>query len=195
MNIGKVVSSNNHVEYTVHIYNKNEITPAPTAKDHAFGTFVKINLNNSDSLIGVIYNTLLIDPEYGKAGPRLSTREEIKTFYPDYVDEKTKLIGVLILGYYNDNKPYHSIPPVAPDVGSEVITMTKKEIKDFHIISKKFRMGYFSLFNEFRPLLVKSLVLNIIHQLANLFPDKNPILEILRKDMEYKMKIEEGFSK
>ena len=193
LKIGKIVRSNNHVEYVTHIYNKNEVDNPPAAKDYAFGSFVKIQLNEEESLIGVIFNTVLVDPEYGKAGPRLSTKEEITIFYPDYVDEKTKLVGVLLIGYYDRNVPVHNIPPKAPEVASEVETMTDDEIKQFHNTPNKFKMGYLSLFNEFRAFLAKFLVLNIIRRLLDLFPDYELILENLRRDIEYKMKIERGF--
>ena len=36
----------------------------------------------------MIYNTILMNPEFGSLGPRLSPKSELEIFSPDYLNEK-----------------------------------------------------------------------------------------------------------
>ena len=48
-------------------------------------------------MIGVIYNSQLINPEYGSYRPRLSTPAKLNTvFSPDYLNEQGILISILL---------------------------------------------------------------------------------------------------
>ena len=75
--IGKIVTSNAHTDYVCQIYGPGEIDPLPRAPDYAYGTFVAIDLADAGQtdavLVGLIYNTLLVNPDYGNLGPRSST--------------------------------------------------------------------------------------------------------------------------
>lgn len=47
--------------------------------DYSFGSFVSIQLDQLEQrLIGVIYNTLLMNPDFGNLGPRLSPRQDLR---------------------------------------------------------------------------------------------------------------------
>ena len=48
--------------------------------------------------IGVIYDTILLNPAFGSLGPRLSNETQVELFSPDYISEKAVLIYVMVLG-------------------------------------------------------------------------------------------------
>ena len=101
--IGKVVKSNAHIDYICQVFNPGETDLMPEPTDYTFGTFVSIALENpngsADQLIGVIYNTLLLNPDFGNLGPRLSPRAELEIFTPDYLSETATLVGIMAVGW------------------------------------------------------------------------------------------------
>ena len=48
--------------------------------------------------VGVIYDTILLNPAFGSLGPRLSNETQVELFSPDYISEKAVLIYVMVLG-------------------------------------------------------------------------------------------------
>ena len=97
--IGKIVKSNTHVDYVCRVYNAGEVHPLPEPSEYSFGTFVSIQLEENGApggeLIGVIYNTLLLNPDFGNLGPRLSPRQDTEIFSPDYLSETATLVGII----------------------------------------------------------------------------------------------------
>ena len=86
-----------------------------------------------DEVIGVIYNSQLINPEYGAYGPRLSTPAKLNTvFSPDYLNEQGILISILLLGWRNGEESRQDIPRVVLPINSHVETMSDDEVRAFH---------------------------------------------------------------
>src|SRR5215469_483409 len=105
MYIGKIVKSDSHINYVCQIYGPREVELEPTPTDYAFGRFVRIAarseqpdnydiqvmLSPSKSsepriyAIGVIYDTILLNPTFGSLGPRLSNEIQVELFSPDYI--------------------------------------------------------------------------------------------------------------
>jgi hypothetical protein len=92
MVIGKIVTSSSHLTYICQIFGPGEVETPPQPADFAFGRFVRIAVrttqnggSNSSSpeqllgqrhvpatyVVGVIYDTILLNPSFGVAGPRL----------------------------------------------------------------------------------------------------------------------------
>ena len=116
--IGKIVTSNAHTDYVCQIYGPGEIDPLPEAPDYAYGTFAAIDLADAGQanavLVVVIYNTLLVNPDYGNLGPRLSPREETEIFTPDYLSETATLVGIAALGWLDGaGVARQGVPPLA----------------------------------------------------------------------------------
>jgi hypothetical protein len=83
--------------------------------------------------VGVIYNSQLINPEYGNYGPRLSTPPELNSvFSPDYLNEQGVLIGILLLGWKTGEGYQHGIPREVVPINANVEQMTADEIRAFH---------------------------------------------------------------
>src|SRR6202011_5462521 len=76
--IGTIVKSNSHVSYLCRVYGRLETEAVPGPEQYTFGTFVQMApVDGSDvRLIGVVRDTLLLNPDYGNLGPRLSSDSE-----------------------------------------------------------------------------------------------------------------------
>jgi hypothetical protein len=132
MRIAKIIKSNSHIDYAARILDSLETNEPPTAKDFYFGQFVKISGSDGE-IIGIIYNSQLINPEYGNYGPRLSTPPELNSvFSPDYLNEQGVLIGILMLGWQNGDGRRQGVPPTVLPINSEVEAMTDEEVRAFH---------------------------------------------------------------
>ena len=79
MELGRIVHSNSHVDYVCQVAQRSETPEAPRPEDYAFGTLVAI-AGTAGAIIGIIYDTRLLNPEFGNLGPRLSPRDELASF-------------------------------------------------------------------------------------------------------------------
>ena len=132
MRIAKIIKSNSHVDYAARVLDKLETPEPPTAAHYCFGQFVKV-VTTRGAGVGVIYNSQLINPEYGNYGPRLSTPPELNSvFSPDYLNEQGVLIGILLLGWKSETGSQHGIPREVLPINANVEQMTAEEIRAFH---------------------------------------------------------------
>src|SRR6266487_3127243 len=116
--IGKIVKSYSHINYVCQIYGSLEVEAPPHPSDYAFGHFVRVavrsrlrdescvrpdtDLRRNDQpscyMVGVVYDTTLLNPTFGSLGPRLSNEAQIELFSPDYLSETAVLVHVIMLG-------------------------------------------------------------------------------------------------
>ena len=121
--IGKIVKSNTHIDYVCQVYNIGETPQPPQSSDYSFGAFVAIQMDTipDERLIGVIYNTLLMNPDFGNLGPRLSPRQELEIFSPDYLAETATLVGIIALGWQAaDGTFQQGVPALSAMVNNSV---------------------------------------------------------------------------
>src|SRR6266567_6083392 len=163
MFIGKIVKSDSHINYVCQIYGPREVEVEPGPADYAFGRFVRVAIRSSNAdapdtrvveralgksqepityAVGVIYDTILLNPAFGSLGPRLSNETQVELFSPDYISEKAVLIYVMVLGMM-EQRPVtsnqleilsvmHGVPLLSLELGSEIETMTDEEVRAFH---------------------------------------------------------------
>lgn len=133
MKIAKIVSSNSHIDYIGRVIDSidgGEQIPHPS--DYCFGQFVSVGGDNED-IIGIIYDSRLINPEYGSFAPRSGQRAELARHNADYAKEQGILIGILLLGTIGSSgKPFHGIPPKIVAVGQPVTKMDQDQVARFH---------------------------------------------------------------
>lgn len=133
MLIAKIIKSNSHVDYVARVLDSLETSSAPGMADYGFAQFVKIAVGDGE-IVGVIYNSQLINPEYGNYGPRLSTPPELNSvFSPDYLNEQGVLVGILLLGWRDARGWHQGIPRTVLPVNSDVNGMTVDEVRTFHL--------------------------------------------------------------
>ena len=188
MRIGKIVKSNTHVDYVCQVYGPGEVAdPSPSPADYAFGTFVRVGLADEGSyLVGLIYSTILMNPEFGNLGPRLSPPAELEVFSPDYLREQATLVGIVAVGQMTPDGPQQGVPLLAATVGAEVETMTADEVQSFHQTGQGLSLAYAPLLLAQGDPLIPHLLLNVVNRLEALFPDQARQLAVLRSNLAWK---------
>jgi hypothetical protein len=229
MFIGKIVKSDSHINYVCQIYGPREVEVEPVPADYAFGRFVRIAIrsgqpddseNTLDYMlginqepvtyaVGVIYDTILLNPAFGALGPRLSNETQVELFSPDYIAEKAVLIYIMVLGSMEVQRTaegdiqvlsaMHGVPLLSLELGSEIETMTDDEVRTFHFFSDSgepdrsapyLHMGYIPHIIAQRSSLLPMVTLRIIDQLERLFPQNLSLLSIVKRNFAWRLKVE-----
>jgi hypothetical protein len=230
MFIGKIVKSDSHINYVCQIYGPREVEIEPGPADYAFGRFVRIAIRPAQGddttsldyalglsqepvtyVVGVIYDTILLNPAFGSLGPRLSNEAQVELFSPDYISEKAVLIYVMVLGMMeiqtiaegtNILSTMQGVPLLSLELGSEIETMTDEEVRAFHFFSDAgepaqaartqpyLHMGYLPHIIAQRSSLLPMVTLRIIDQLEHLFPQNLSLLSIVKRNFAWRLKVE-----
>jgi hypothetical protein len=230
MFIGKIVKSDSHISYVCQIYGPREVEVEPAPADYAFGRFVRVAVRSGQSddaassldialgisqepmtyAVGVIYDTILLNPAFGSLGPRLSNETQVELFSPDYIAEKAVLIYVMILGMMELRRiptgtseflsVMHGVPLLSLELGSEIETMTDEEVQAFHFFhdtttgpdaqNAYLHMGYLPHIIAQRNSLLPMVTLRIIDQLEHLFPQNLALLSIVKRNFAWRLKVE-----
>jgi len=133
MIIAKIVSSNSHIDYVARVIDALDVAAPPTMEDYGFAQFVKLPFEDETQIVGVIYDSMLVNPEYANYGPRLSPKPELASFSPDYLNEQGFLIGILLLGTVDKaQRITHGVPRRVVPAGQDVYKIEAVEIKKFH---------------------------------------------------------------
>src|SRR5215203_1494770 len=133
MKIAKIVSSNSHIDYVARVIDSLDVAEPPVADDFGFAQFVSLPVAGAADIIGVIYDSILVNPDYSNFGPRLSPKPELGNFSPDYLNEQGVLIGILLLGTKDETgKILHGVPRRVVPAGQDVFKIDAGEIKRFH---------------------------------------------------------------
>ena len=226
--IGKVVKSSSHINYVCQIYGPLEVEVPPHPSDYTFGHFVRVagrsrlldasrgrpdtNLSRDDEpccyKVGVIYDTILLNPTYGSLGPRLSTETQVELFSPDYLSERAVLVHVIMLGTMEQRRVssgtaktriVHGVPADALELDSSVETMTDEEVHLFHLFSDQedaldhnasLHLGYLPQMITQQNSLLPLAILRILDQLERLFPQQRSLLSILKRNFAWRMKVQ-----
>ncbi len=192
MVIGTIVKSNSHISYMCRVYGKLETDLVPSPEQYAFGTFVSFDpVEGSDvRLVGVVRDTLLLNPDYGNLGPRLSSDADLAVFSPDYLNEKGVLVDILVLGWLEGRHAHHTIPPPAAQVGTRVETMPEPLVHDFHRDGQgKFLMGYLPQVMTRNDPMIASLLLTILERLEPAFQDQKRVIGVLKNNLAWKARV------
>jgi hypothetical protein len=167
MKIAKIVSSNSHIDYVGRVIDSLDAAQPPTADDFGFAQFVSLPFEGSSEIVGVIYDSILINPEYANYGPRLSPKPELANFSPDYLNEQGFLIGILLLGSKEKNgKIAHGVPRRVVPAGQDVFRVEAGDVKKFHSDENNcLQIHYYSQIIAHAGLFAVPLLESIIEQL------------------------------
>jgi hypothetical protein len=130
--LAKIVKSNSHVDYVGRIIDALDADEPPSAADYGFAQFVSIPLPDGSDVVGVIYNSLLANPDYGNYGPRLSTVADLSVLSPDYLNEQGLLVGILLLGWRDGGASHQAVPRRVIPVNQEVYRLDDADMHSFH---------------------------------------------------------------
>ena len=191
MTLAKIVKSNSHVEYVAQVMRPGEVDAAPAPADYAFGTFVAVPRSAGGSAIGVVFDTTLVNPEFGALGPRLTTSAELQTLAPDQLPETATLIGVLLLGSRSAaGEVTQGVVAHALRVGDAVHRLDVDEFKAFHSADDGLRAAYLPLLLAHGHPLTSELALAITQRLVAVFPDHAGVVAVLRDSIAWRTRIE-----
>ena len=166
LKIAKIVSSNSHIDYVARIIDGLDADEPPAADDYGFAQFVSVRFDSED-LVGVIYDSKLINPEYANFGPRLSPRPALGSFSPDFLSEQGILIGILILGAARGGSSVHGVPRRVIPAGSDVLKLDAADSRTFHTGGNDcLQIHYYSQVVAHAGLLAVPLLESIIDQLS-----------------------------
>ncbi len=168
MKIAKIVSSNSHIDYVGRVIDSLDVAEPPDAEDFGFAQFVSLPVTDETEIVGVIYDSILVNPEYANYGPRLSPKPELKNFSPDYLNEQGFLIGILLLGGKNKSgKITHGVPRRVVPAGQDVIKIEAGDVKKFHTDENDcLQIHYYSQIVAHAGLFAAPLLESIIEQLS-----------------------------
>ncbi len=167
MKIAKIVKSNSHIDYIGRVIDELDAATPPKAEDYGFAQFVSLPLENDSEIVGVIYNSLLVNPEYANYGPRLSPKPELGSFSPDYLNEQGFLIGILLLGTNGTGKILHGVPRRVVPAGQDVYKIEQEAVKKFHTDADDcLQIHYYSQIVAHAGLFAVPLLEAIIEQLS-----------------------------
>ncbi|HKP68248.1 MAG TPA: hypothetical protein VJV05_03125 [Pyrinomonadaceae bacterium] len=126
MKIATIVSSNSHIDYIARVGDAT----APAESARWFGQFVGLDAGG-EKIVGVIYDSRLVNPDYGSFGPRLAPKAAHVN--SDFVNEPGILIGILLLGTIDrSGKPVHGVPASIVPPGQEVAKLNAADLARFH---------------------------------------------------------------
>lgn len=168
MKIAKIIKSNSHIDYVGRVVDELDAENPPSADDYGFAQFVNLPLSENEEIVGVIYNSLLVNPDYANFGPRLSPKPELGSFSPDYLNEQGFLIGILLLGTRGgDGKIQHGVPRKVVPAGQDVYKISGEEVKRFHTDENDcLQIHYYSQIVAHAGLFAVPLLEAIIEQLS-----------------------------
>jgi hypothetical protein len=187
MKIAKIVKSNSHVDYIARVLDRLD-SPEPPSPDHyQFGQFISVPAGSA-TMVGLIYNSELINPEYGRLGPRLSSSADMNAvFSPDLVNEQGVLIGLLLVGWIDEEGNHQGVPRSVIPVNSEIITMSDDEVRSFHTDAReRLSMRYYSHVLTHARQFGTQLLLAVLDQLESLFGESaKSEIAVLRRTLNW----------
>lgn len=188
MKIAKIVKSNSHVDYVGRVIDSLDAAEPPSAEDYGFAQFVSLPLENKEEIVGVIYNSILINPDYANYGPRLSPKPELGGFSPDYLNEQGLLVGILLLGTSRqDGKVLHGVPRRVVPAGQDVYKIEPAQVKRFHSDENEcLQIHYYSQIVAHAGLFATPLLEAIIEQLSlDCSDDDKKRLSVLKQSLAW----------
>jgi len=192
ISLGKIVKSNSHTDYICQVYGRNEFDPAPGVENYALGTFVRIELEagKAGALVGLIYDTVLLNPDFGRLGPRLSPETELALFTPDYLNERAILVGITAIGRFKpDGDVFQGVPLLAANSDAQVVQMTGDEIRAFHVFDGMLHLDYLPLLAHMDHPLALHLGWIVLKMLGRLMPEYAVELAVLSDDLLWRTQI------
>lgn len=133
MLIAKIISSNSHIDYAARVVDEFDVAEHPGPADYRFGTFLWMPAADGGKIIGVVYNSMLVNPEFASFGPRLSPKPDAGNFTPDYLNEQGVLLGILLVGSFGpDGSPDQEVPGQVVQAGEPVQLLSAEDFRAFH---------------------------------------------------------------
>lgn len=183
MKIGKIIKSDNHFNYKCRIYNNYETEKNLTEEDFYFGQFVKSYISENKQGIGVIYNSQLYNPDFANFGLKTGNSEHNIVTIPDYMDETSIFIDLIMIGWIDNGKYNQDTTPWILPHDSDVYKMEAKEVINFHYNdNNKLNINYINNILVHTGIFAPQLLMNILKYLETIIDKKEKTkLELLKQ--------------
>jgi hypothetical protein len=201
--IGSIVSSNSHLDYVVEVFKDRDCERPPKLNEREFGqpVFVKKTVDGTEhAVIGVIYDTQLVDPDQGRTGPRLAQDDQAQ-FTPGYIEERTTLAGVALLGSaaITDDRtiadPTHRMPRWTLEVEDTVFHCPDEITLDFHTVDDQIQLAYIDRLVDIAGDLGAEVIVTLIDRLRGILPDDDPnqrVLDVVEQNVQWQAQERRG---
>jgi hypothetical protein len=186
MKIAKIVSSNSHIDYAARVIDALDVEQPPSTQDYGFGQFVSIG-SEDGQIIGIVYDSQIINPEYANFGPRLSPRPALGSFSPDFLNEQGILLGILLLGQLGADNGIQGVPRTIVPAGADVSTIDTDAIDRFHRDKDgAIHLHYYSLIIANAGSFAAELLASIVGTLSrNCGDEDRQKLSVLRRSVDW----------
>ena len=185
MTIARIIASNSHIDY---VARAEENGATSDAGDQTFGQFVAM-VFPEEKIVGIIYDSRLINPEFAGFGPRLGPRPSLEPFSQNSKGEKGILLGIILLGtVFHGGTIEHSIPGRIIPAGQSVEKMKADDVAAFHSLpGGKAKMHYLSSLMLYAGGLGVPLVKAVIAQLdEHCAEEDRQMFKLLESSLEWK---------
>ena len=201
--IGSIVSSNSHLDYVVEVYKDRDCDRPPELHEREFGqpVFIKKTVDGTEhAVMGVIYDTQLVDPDQGRTGPRLAQDDQAQ-FTPGYIQERTTLAGVALLGTAEISEdgelenPTHQMPRWTLEVEDTVFKSPDEVVVSFHSIDEQIQLAYMDRLLNIAGDLGSEVIVSLIDRLRRMLPDDDSnqrVLDVVEKNVQWQAREQRG---
>jgi len=201
--IGSIVSSNSHLDYVVEVYKDRDCDRPPELHEREFGqpVFIKKTVDGTEhAVMGVIYDTQLVDPDQGRTGPRLAQDDQAQ-FTPGYIQERTTLAGVALLGTAEITEdgelknPTHQMPRWTLEVEDTVFQCPDEVVVSFHSVDEQIQLAYMDRLLDIAGDLGSEVIVSLIDRLRRMLPDDDTnqrVLDVVEKNVQWQAREQRG---
>ncbi len=201
--IGSIVSSNSHLDYVAEVYKERDCDRPPELHEREFGqpVFMKKTVDGTEhAIVGVIYDTQLVDPDQGRTGPRLAQDDQAQ-FTPGYIEERTTLVGIALLGtaVITDDRaitdPSHQMPRWTLEVDDTVYHCPNHFIKAFHRVDGQIQLAYMDRLVDIAGDLGSEVVVTLIDRLRRMLPEDDSsqrVLDVVEQNVKWQARQQRG---
>lgn len=202
--IGCIVHSNNHMDYVVEVYRDRDRNRPPEKHEYAFGqpVYVQQTVQGDDYVVfGVVYDTQIVDPDQGRAGPRLAAERQ-DVFTPGYVQEKQTVLGVAFLGYatveeseggWSIEEVSHEMPPWTLEVDMLVQEVSDDAFLRLHTVDGDLKLGYYQRLLSTAESFGSEVSLSILERLRRVTgSETDDMLDVLERNIRWQSTSDRG---
>jgi len=187
---GRIASSYSHTTYACQIFGDTEIAQAPDPADYGLASLVGISAGSDRQVVAIVYDTILMNPDFGQLGPRLSTDSDLAVFSPDYLSERVTIVSLLTLGTMTPKGARQRTPRVAPMLDARVRALDFDEVDRFHHPGGAFAVGYLPSMGMLPqgngPVVMEML----LDDLQERFPEHNRELTVLSQALSWDNRVQ-----
>jgi len=161
---------------------KFQIQQIAGGEDVELGKFI---ITERNKIFGILGDIIIQNPDFGTypRPKRLPNDLDIGSIYPDLIEQFPTIITVYVLGHFENENVYQTIPLRPPQIYDKVRLATNEEIRSFHKVSENQfpRLEYLLRIQEFEQSpIMDTLLRTLITKLAETFQiDPEEVMEVL----------------